>query len=229
MLRVYHHPLDAYRRYLFGLGAYPATIELGTPTGDIHLTAYSHHDILTINEIFCRCDYPADASDEVFVDFGSNIGMSAAYFLTRNRRSFAYLYEPVPSNVERLRSNLAFLSGRYALEVAAVGTHAGTARFGTEETGRYGAIDAQTGTQIDVRCLESNDVLREVIAQRGKIDVLKIDIEGLESAVVSRIFPELRTKIGSIFAECRFAENPLSGTHSYRQYGEVAQFRRLAA
>ena len=40
------------------------------------------------------------------VDFGSNIGISALYFLTRNPSVQVYLFEPVPSNIERLRENL---------------------------------------------------------------------------------------------------------------------------
>jgi FkbM family methyltransferase len=227
MLRTYRHPIDAYRRYLFGAGDYPAEISLKTPTGDICLLAYSHDDMLTVNEVFCREDYFAAGNEEVFVDFGSNIGISAAYFLTRSSRGFAYLYEPVPRNLERMRSNLAFLDGRFAVEGVAVGTATGIVGFGIEETGRYGSIGGQTGPRIEVQCLDSNDILQAIVARHGKIDVLKIDIEGLEGVVVSRILPVLRTKIGTIYAECRFAENPLTDTHAYRQYGSVAQFRRL--
>ena len=95
MLRVYRSPVDAFGRYLLGRGEYPADIVLGTPTGSLALTAYSHHDILTVNEIFCRLDYLAAAQDRVIVDFGSNIGISAAYFLASAPRSFLYLFEPL--------------------------------------------------------------------------------------------------------------------------------------
>ena len=39
----------------------------------------------------------------VVVDVGSNIGISALFFLTRNSSCRMWLYEPVPRNVERLR------------------------------------------------------------------------------------------------------------------------------
>jgi FkbM family methyltransferase len=228
MLRVYHRPIDAYGRYLLRRGAYPERIALRTPIGDIELSLYSHDDILTVNEIFCRQDYPATEEDRVFVDFGSNIGVSAAYFLTRGSAGFAYLYEPVPRNVARLRDNLAFLEGRFALEETAVGSGAGVVRFGIEKTGRYGGIGVQTGQAIEVCCLDSNDVLRTIIARHGRIDVLKVDIEGLEGEVVRRIPTELRPKIHRIYAEWTFSDNPMVGTHRHRQTGPIASFRPVA-
>src|SRR6476660_3140243 len=82
MVRVYKRPLDAAERYALALGSYPHTFSLRTPTGTANALAYSFHDVLTINEIFCRWDYRIDPSDRVVVDFGSNIGISALYFLT---------------------------------------------------------------------------------------------------------------------------------------------------
>jgi FkbM family methyltransferase len=224
MLRVYHQPVDAYARYLFGCGAYPAEINLKTPIGDIRLKIYSYHDMITVNEVFCRLDYASTSQDKVFVDFGSNIGVSAAYFLTRSQSGFAYLYEPVPSNVTRLRSNLAFLEGRFAINEVAVGTESGMIGFGTEETGRYGGIGVHMERQIEVRCVDSNDVLRAIIAKHGRIDVLKVDIEGLEGEIVARMPRPLRAKISKIYAEWRFCDNPMAGTHSYRQDGFIARF-----
>jgi FkbM family methyltransferase len=160
----------------------------------------------------------------VFVDFGSNIGISAAYFLSRGRDEFAYLFEPLARNNERLRSNLRPFEGRYSLTEAAVGLAEGEAEFGWEDSGRYGGIGKQTGRYIKVQCLDSNRVLETIIARHGKIDVLKVDIETLERPVVERLTPTLRERIRKIYAEAEFAENPLEATHTYTQYGSVAQF-----
>ena len=35
MLRVYRRPGDAYRRYLLGRGAYPTSVEVSTPLGEL--------------------------------------------------------------------------------------------------------------------------------------------------------------------------------------------------
>ena len=229
VLRIYHRPVDGYARYLFGYGAYPAQILVETPIGGIGLTIYSHHDMITVNEVFCRQDYASTGKDRVFVDIGSNIGISAAYFLTRSRSGFAYLYEPVPSNVARLRRNLAFLEGRFAIEEVAVGIESGMVRFGIEEPGRYGGIGDWREEQIEVQCVDSNDVLRAIIAKHGRIDVLKVDIEDLESEVVARIPRPLWPKISTIYAECRFSDNPMAETRSYRQRGGIARLTRHGA
>ncbi|MGH8255938.1 MAG: FkbM family methyltransferase [Steroidobacteraceae bacterium] len=224
MLRIYEKPWDAYARYLLGSGSYPAVIRTRTPTGALPLTVWSAHDVLTVNEIFCRHDYPARREDSVFVDFGSNIGISGAYFLSRGPNSFAYLFEPLPQNIDRLRHNLRGFEERYSLEVAAVGLQRGEVQFGYEETGRYGGIGRNTGRYVSVPCLDSNEVLTTILARHGHIDVLKIDIETLERQVTERIPLEMRRQIARIYVEHPFTGNPLSETHTYRQYSLVAQF-----
>ncbi|HYD30504.1 MAG TPA: FkbM family methyltransferase [Azospirillaceae bacterium] len=227
MFFVYKDPMDAYARYLFHSGDYPTTVDVTTPIGGSPATLYSHHDILTVNEIFCRQDYKADRDDKVIVDFGSNIGISALYFLTRATDSFTYLFEPVPQNVERLRGNLAPFQDRYALQPVAVGLQDGTAEFGFEETGRYGGLGLQTGHYMTVECVEANRVLREVIARHGAIDILKIDIESLEREITEAIAPDILPLIRKIYVELNFGDNPLAKTHTCRQYGGIAQFERL--
>jgi len=149
----------------------------------------------------------------VVVDFGSNIGISAAYFLTRNREAFVYCHEPLAQNVERLRANLRAFEGRFALNELAVATEDGTVEFGWEPTGRYGGIGRAGLQTITVPARDSNSVLAEIIDRHGRIDLLKIDIEGLEYALTARIPPEIARNIGRIAAEERFSDNPLAATH----------------
>jgi len=224
MLRVYEHPADAFGRYFLGRGQYPADIRIRTPAGPVTITVYSYHDILTVNEMFCRLDYRACERDRVIVDFGSNIGISATYFLTSAPDSFVYLFEPLPSNIDRLRRNLRRFQTRYALQETAVGTADGEVEFGWEDTGRYGGVGLKTGRYVSVPCRDSNSVLEEIIARHAWIDILKIDIETLERQVTERIPVDIARKVDRIYVECEFHSNPLEHTHSYRQYGAVAQF-----
>jgi hypothetical protein len=115
MLIRYTTPFDVYRRYISATGDYPASVTVKTPTGALQLMTYSHHDLLTVNESFCREDYKADNCKGVVVNFGSNI--SSAYFLSRSTTSFAYLFEPLSRNVERLATNLAAFKGCYARRI----------------------------------------------------------------------------------------------------------------
>ncbi len=228
MVRRYERPVEMFRRYLTNTGEYPCTVRVRTPQSMLELTLYSPHDLLTVNEIFCRNDYPADVSDRVIVDFGSNIGISAAFFLTRNDTAFTYLFEPLPANIARLHENLREFKGRYQLQEVAVGTEDGDVVFGWEESGRYGGVNnTELGNTLTVPCVNSLTVLKNVIAEHGRIDVLKIDIEGLEGAVVDNIPVDVARKIKKIFVEGIFESNPLAQTHALVRYQDIAQFTLL--
>ncbi len=150
MFGVYINVTDAFKRYLFGRGGYPASVIVNTPLGEQEIRLYSHHDILTVNEIFCRNDYHASSDLRVVVDLGSNIGISALYFLTRNKLARCYLFEPDPKNILRLHHQLTSFIGRYELSECAVAERDGLVTFGVEDTGRYGGIGIQTGENITV-------------------------------------------------------------------------------
>jgi FkbM family methyltransferase len=199
--RVYPHPLDGARRYFLGRGNYPCVFEVRTPAGVVAPTLYHPHDMFTVNEVFCREDYAAGPGLRIAVDLGSNIGISALYFLTRDPAARVWCYEPVPVNADRLEDNLAAYRDRVTLERAAVADRAGRVRFGVEESGRYGGIGRDTGQEIEVDCLGINDVLAGVLSKVDRIDLLKVDTEGAELATVRAIAPEHLDRIETIYLE----------------------------
>ncbi|MCA1708075.1 MAG: FkbM family methyltransferase [Actinobacteria bacterium] len=199
MLRLYPRWRDNFGRYFFARGRYPYRCEIRTPVGIVAPTLWSSHDILTVNEVFCREDYRVGPEVRVVVDIGSNIGISALYFLTRNSSSRVWCYEPVPTNVGRLRMNLADMpSTRFSVREVDL---EGTVAFGVEPTGRYGGIGVETGETIVVSCVSINEVLEEVLGDEPTIDLLKIDTEGSEVATVAAIRPELLRRIRVIALE----------------------------
>ena len=129
MLRTYPELVDSSRRFLTGAGDYPHDCRVRTPLGIVAPTLSSQHDMSTVNEVFCRRDYDAPRDLKVAVDVGSNIGISALYFLTRNPGARVYAFEPDPKNIERLRHNLRDFEDRYELDESAVALSNGTARF----------------------------------------------------------------------------------------------------
>jgi FkbM family methyltransferase len=201
MVSRYRAPGRNLGRYLLGRGEYPYRCRVRTPRGEVAPTLYSAQDMLTMNELFCREDYAAGPDLRVAVDIGSNIGISALYFLTRNDHSRCHLYEPVPENVKRLRQNLTGLEDRCELHEAAVADRAGRVEFGVEPTGRYGGIGLARERSIEVDCLEINQVLEDVLAREGEIDLLKLDTEGMELQTVRAIRPELLGRIGVVYFE----------------------------
>lgn len=204
----YPHPGVMAWRYFLGRGDYPYRCEVRTPAGIVAPTVYSGHDVFTVHEIFGREDYRAATDVRVVVDVGSNIGISALYFMTRNSASQCYLYEPVPRNVERLRMNLAGFESRYDIAEVAVAAQEGTVDFTVEASGRYGGIGLPGESKIEVTCRAISDVLDEVLGVESAIDILKIDTEGAELETVRAIRRDQLERIGTLYFETRTPFNP---------------------
>ncbi len=199
------------KRYFVGGGRYPYTCRIRTPSGIVAPTLHSHHDVFTVHEIFGREDYRAARDLRVVVDIGSNIGISALYFLTRNGQSRCYLYEPVPRNVERLRANLVGYEQRFELEQVAVAARGERVRFTLESTGRYGGIGVAGEEHIEVSCRPITEVLDEVLEREATIDLLKIDTEGAELETVAAIPDEQLARIRTVCFETTMPHNPAPG------------------
>lgn len=230
-LAVYVRPLDGLRRYLLGQGHYPVDFPILTPQGLIRPRLYSSHDMLTVNEIFCREDYQlpalAQPGRKVIVDLGSNIGLSALYFLTRSPSVFCYLYEPLPQNIARLKANLGGFEARYRLGEHAVGLSEGRVDFGFEASGRYGGIGLASGQRLEVACRALNALLSEILAVEDRIALLKIDTEALEKELIAALPAVLLNRIDAIFVEQRYSSNPFPERYDFEQYGPIARFTRI--
>jgi FkbM family methyltransferase len=188
------------RRYFLGGGDYPWSPRVRTPLGPVAPTLWSHHDVWTVNEIFFREDYRVDPDVRIVLDVGSNIGISGLYFLTRNRACRVYLHEPDPRNAVRLRDNLAAYGERWELAEAAVGPKSGEVEFAPDPTGRYGRVGAGAEA-IRVPSIGINELLEGVLERHERIDLLKLDTEGLEEATVAAVRPELAERIEVIIFE----------------------------
>jgi FkbM family methyltransferase len=183
------------------------------------VTLFNSHDAITVHEVFCRQDYRCPRPPQVVVDLGSNIGVSALYFLTRSPSTYCELYEPNPTNIPKLLSNLESFVGRFTLHEVAVADRQGVLPFIREPTGRYGNLDVKpretSGAsksqsvdawgveteRIDVRVEHINTVLDQAMSRHGRIDLLKIDTEGAELDTLLAIDPLLRSRLRHIVIE----------------------------
>jgi FkbM family methyltransferase len=229
MWRLYPRPLANLGRYFLGRGEYPYNCEVRTPAGLVAPTLYSTHDMWTMNEVFCREDYGADPRARVVVDIGSNIGISALFFLTRNPSCRCWLFEPVPRNVERLRRNLSGYEGRFEVREVAVADAGGRVEFGLEDSGRYGGIGVETGRSMEVACVGINDVLEEVLDSAPAVDILKIDTEGTELEIIRAIRPELLGRVRRAYLEVERRPESAPETFDSRFHNQtwVLRNRRL--
>jgi FkbM family methyltransferase len=225
---VYNNPPIQLRNYLLACGSYPAEIRLRTPVGPISPTLYSSHDLLTVNEIFCREDYAASSDTKVVVDIGSNIGISVMYFLSRNKSAVCYGFEPLPENIDRLRHNTRHISSRVEISTAAVADFSGTAAFGVEPTGRYCGLGLQLESTITVETVHINDVLENVLSKHQTIDILKLDTEGAEIRTVAAIDQRFLKRIHRIYFEARPQQELLPRLFKQTQYGSVCRLKQCA-
>jgi FkbM family methyltransferase len=211
MSQTYEHPVMVAYRYFLGRGSYPCSICVKTPIGLQSATLFNSQDAVTLHEIFCRQDYRSPSTPKIVVDIGSNIGLSALYFLTRSPSVYCELYEPDPRNAPKLLQNLERFTGRFTFHETAVADRQGFLSFAREPTGRYGSLEKSTWVwtgsssietdKIDVRVEHINTVLRQAIALHGTVDLLKIDTEGSELATLLAIDISLRTHVRNIVIE----------------------------
>ena len=202
-------PLKVLFCYVFEIGNYPQRFFIRTPLGLQGVEIFSHSDLITLVECFGKLDYIAPRDISVVVDFGSNIGISALYFLTRNKDIKVYLFEPVPQNILRLKGNLKGFESRYILRECAVGLDRGQFNFSCDETGRYGGL-IKGGTShfsqsdqkiISVKVIPANQILEEILCEHEFLDILKIDVEGYENKILNHLSLENISHIGRIYAE----------------------------
>jgi FkbM family methyltransferase len=199
MWSTFEDPLAALARYLTNRGTYPWRAALQTPLGPQTVTLADRHDLLTINEIFCRRDYGSRTHRRV-VDIGANVGFGVLFFLTRNAEAYVWAFEADPANVARLRENLSSFESRCSISECAVTADA-RATVPFVPAGRYGHLAKPGEAGVNVPAIPIERALREIAVATGVIDLVKIDTEGSEEALVAAIPGDLPIR------EIRYEDN----------------------
>ncbi len=133
------------------------------------------------------------------LDCGANVGAASLYFKRQYPRARVTAYEADPALCAMTRRNLE-RNGAGDVDVvhAALWTSTGDLTFLTEgsDSGMIGSLSGAgegfTGTQVTVPSLRLHDVLAQ-----DRIDLLKLDIEGAEDAVLRDCEPVL-DRVGAI-------------------------------
>jgi FkbM family methyltransferase len=223
---VHDQPVRVVAEEILSLGSYPRTMAIRTPVGQIEVELFSPADLSTLNLIFCRQDYFVPPDTRVVVDVGSNIGLSALFWLTRNSESFVYCYEPAPISYDRLVRNLRPFENRLAARREAVSNFRGSARLGLETSGVYSSLDLKSDQYVTCQVVHINDVLEPVIRRHGQIDVLKIDSEGHELRTLEAIAPEYWKYIRCVNVDCRGASQFIPGEFHCSRVASAERFWR---
>jgi FkbM family methyltransferase len=134
------------------------------------------------------------------VDVGANIGLYAARQARRASNGSVVVFEPSPSAYRRLKRNVEknHLTNVHIVN-AAVGANPGTVHFIEKQVSlNCRVIGEKTEGSLDVPCVTLDSALAGLGIDR--VDILKIDTEGSERAVLSgakKILP----RVGRIVLE----------------------------
>ena len=190
--KVHKSPLRSIFNEIFSTGKYPKTLNFNSPLGNSKVNLYSYNDFSTFNLIFCRQDYLYGNKQKIILDIGSNIGLSAIFWLTRSKDTVVHCYEPSSENYEKLKKNLEDFDGRFFTFKKAVSSKNFSSYLNLEKSGVYNSI-SNLNKKLDYykkeKCevVSINSCIDKVVKQYGKIDLIKIDNEGEELKTVASI------------------------------------------
>jgi FkbM family methyltransferase len=146
-------------------------------------------DWRVFQQVFVEGEYALlDARDDVrcIVDCGANVGYTSAWLLSRYPAARCLAIEPDPANFQLMQRNLSQFGNRVAFLQAAVWSRDTKLKLVYDDTvGDWGTAGREclAGETADVDGLSMESVLAS--APSPEIDVLKLDVEGGETAVFS--------------------------------------------
>jgi FkbM family methyltransferase len=182
---------------------------------DVQLTGETAvEDVRVLNEMWLEDPYlrgfaqlPRDTT--CVVDIGANRGYFASRIACGYPRARIYCYEPEPRNAAILRLNVARnnLDDRIeVMEVAVTATTDRTAQLALAPLPRNNTMLAAERQLRDARLITVpavgiGEALSTVLSEEPTIDLLKLDVEGLEPALLRAIPRDIYPSIDRIAAE----------------------------
>jgi len=144
-----------------------------------------HLDYL-FNEIYIGASYyfRADNDRPTILDCGSNIGLSVLFFKKLYPNAHIMAFEPDPATFALLCRNVAGLSNVVPHQSALSDQAGGISFFRNADSNvsdlRMSALSSRfSGTEIKVPAVRLSDYID------GEVDLLKLDVEGVEDRVIS--------------------------------------------
>jgi FkbM family methyltransferase len=158
------------------------TLQMDGMSSPIHLRCNTS-DSWVLRQVLVQEEYRAARdikAPKLLIDCGANVGFASVWFLNHFDGLNAIVIEPDPGNFALCQRNLASFEGRAICKNVGVWPRrTGLAVIRTPE-GEWGFRVRETapGEDVEVEAVDIMSLLRE--SRFGKIDILKIDIEGAE-------------------------------------------------
>jgi FkbM family methyltransferase len=161
--------------------------------------------LAVINEIFLDNVYQfeADSKRPVVIDLGANIGISAIYFKRLYPKAQLSVYEADKNIFEVLSKNLNN-NGIVDVEAYNLAVWDSNCEILFKPDNADGGCVSTDDSGVLVKAIDISDILNKF----GKIDFLKMDIEGAENNLLDKLSDNLH-KIDSLFIEYHsFKDSP---------------------
>ncbi len=152
-------------------------------------------DLFVVRQIFLENEYQPlverlGQAPATILDLGANVGYSTRYFLEQFPRSRVIAVEPDPHNFELLEKNTAAYADRVVLVQEAVWSSEGTLMLSSPyssqraQWARQLTLDGSGGDAVPVATSTISSLLDRFCP--GRVDILKVDIEGAEAEVFAK-------------------------------------------
>lgn len=156
-------------------------------------------------------------SHPVIIDCGANIGLSVLWLAEHYPGASVLAFEPESSLFRMLQQNITANNFQADLRSDAVWNQNTEVRFTTGKKQDAHISESGTATAKAIR-------LKDVLQTFTHIDLLKIDIEGAEYAVLNDCRDELH-KVKNLFVECHFRDGNMTEALSILQLLQESGFR----
>ena len=153
-----------------------------------------------------KSDYwlPPDIHAKVVLDIGANIGIASTYLSKRFPQAQIYAFEPVPANFSILKANVGSLGNVHPVQVALGARDGSIDMFHSDAKTNLGGYsfyergsDTKTRTRVEIR--RASSMMREL--NLPSVDIIKIDTEGSEHAILTDLGKEFLSKTRWIYGE----------------------------
>jgi FkbM family methyltransferase len=167
------------------------------------------------------------ADDSTVIDIGANIGLHAVHFASRCRNGLIVAIEPSVGTFKILSENIDGIHNVVALNLAVASDNrlstfylaADNAYSSLKDTKRKSIVGTQT-----VMCYTVDHLLSDILRDK-RIDLIKIDVEGLEGEVLSGMRSIMQAHAPVVFCEIHRGTNSNADPLQTIRYCESLGYR----
>ena len=151
-------------------------------------------------QIYRRADQDIREAATI-IDIGANVGLFSIHAARISSQAQIHAFEPFPKNLEQLAANVQLnRESQIHPHAAAVADHANGATLYFSPGDESGcSLNDVKGQSIFVNTVQVNDLFR--VCGIARCDLLKMDCEGTELAILRSAAPDTLNSIGSLIME----------------------------